>query len=95
MNRLFDTNDARIPALSAKENDTGALPSTFKRTGGAKKGPLPPSLNDLESLNMQYGVFERKNEPASPTEVKMKDTAILQNANKSFDQYFQEMRRRK
>ena len=99
VNRLFDSEDVKMPPMSAKNatntGGTTALPSTFKRSGGGKKAQMPANLSELESLNVQYGIFERKNEEDSPTSVKMKSTAILQNTNKSFDQYFHEMRKRR
>jgi len=69
------------------------LPSTFTVRKRQIKGPKPENLSDFEEFN-HLGVFTRQNEEESPTEVKMKRTALLLNQNKSFDLYFAEMRRR-
>ena len=56
------------------------LPSTFTRSSVKKKGHHElPSLVEMETFSTSYGTFPRRNEPDSPTEIKMKRTAILFN----------------
>ena len=88
-NTAFTT--MKSPTSKAGDAKTEQLPSTFTRTR-LKRG-RQSDTNDYEEFNT-LGVFKHMRDEESPTELKMKRTALLLNQNKSFDQYFVEMRRR-
>ena len=54
---------------------------------------LPVNLRELESFN-KFGVFYQRADSISPLEIQIKNTAIIQNQNRSFDRYFADMKRR-
>ena len=56
---------------------------------------LPTNLRELDSFNTKFGVFyQRTIDSISPLEIQLKNTAIIQNQNKSFDRYFADMKKR-
>ena len=95
VNTLFHMSSKSVTPANLKEGgdaQTQKLPSTFTRTR-LKRGRQTDGVCDYEEFNT-LGVFNHQREDDSPTELKMKRTALLLNQNKSFDQYFVEMRRR-
>ena len=80
-----------IGAISLQENQSMALSSTFTRT---RRGHGPAALGELDSFNIQFGHYPRNHQDDSPTQLKMKRTAILLNSNNSFEKYLREMKKR-
>ena len=80
-----------IGAISLQENQSMALSSTFTRT---RRGHGPATLGELDSFNIQFGHYPRNHQDDSPTQLKMKRTAILLNSNNSFEKYLREMKKR-
>lgn len=60
-----------------------------------RKGLSPLNLNDYQKETDESAkVAKGKEENDSPTSLNMKQSFIFKNANKSFDRYFVEMKKR-
>jgi len=89
------TNRSKFTSVGIKSTNVSknALPSTFSRTGAKQKHLQNPSNHDeLQEFNL-LGIFKYKRE-TSPTEDKIKKTAMILNNDRSFDKYFTDMKKR-
>lgn len=81
-----------MPGGGLESSLTENLPSTFVRTAvRRKKFSERGDFDEFDTLGVFPPKQDRQN---SPTDLKMKLTALLSHSNRSFDQYFYDMRRR-